>query len=238
MKRILQEDKIPAVIDSGDLLNFGSVTEAELAGLFTAIKDLRVPYTFVRGNHNASSLTDQSLLERMNLVPNVVLLEPTPQTYTELGVNEGPLAGFNDPRFFDGDSKNIAHQEQPAADAFNRAYAGRPRPDSVITHEPALAAMTPVERKILRSYAKPRPDGEEGWTPFVAALFVGLVAELDHIQRRETIAKMNEVTILHAHYLDHLADVAEAAEGADWSHVAPPEPHGRLVSRVRSRRPV
>ena len=80
----------------------------------------------------------------------------------------------------------------------------------------ALAAMTPVERKILRSYAKPRPDGEEGWTPFVAALFVGLVAELDGLERQEVIVKMNEITVLHAHEMDHLADVDKAAEGAVW----------------------
>jgi hypothetical protein len=88
----------------------------------------------------------------------------------------------------------------------------------------ALAAMTPVERKILRAYAKPRPDGEEGWTPFVAALFVGLVAELDGLERQEAIAKMNEITILHAYEVDALADVDKAAEGADWSHVPPPAP--------------
>jgi hypothetical protein len=88
----------------------------------------------------------------------------------------------------------------------------------------ALAAMTPVERKILRAYAKPRPEGEEGFTPFLVALFVGLVAELGQLERQETIEKMHEVTILHAHELDHLADVEEAAEGADWSHVPPPAP--------------
>src|ERR1035437_826656 len=88
----------------------------------------------------------------------------------------------------------------------------------------ALAAMTPVERKILRSYAKPRPDGEEGWTPFLAALFVGLVAELDGLERQEVIAKMNEITVLHAHEVDHQADVEAADAKADWSHVPPPEP--------------
>jgi len=141
MKRIIDDEKITAVIDSGDLLNFGNVTEAQLAGIFTSIKNLRVPYIFVRGNHDASSLADQGLLDRMATIPNVVLLEPTPQSYTELGVNGVVLAGFNDPRFFGDDNKNISQKEQPAAEAFNRAFANRPRPDIVITHEPTAAKM-------------------------------------------------------------------------------------------------
>ena len=141
MKRIIDDEKITAVIDSGDLLNFGSVTEAELSGIFTSIKNLRVPYIFVRGNHDASSLADQALLERMAKIPNVVLLEPTPQSYTELGVNGVLVAGFNDPRFFGDDNKNNDQKEQPAADAFNQAFANRSRPDIVVTHEPAAAKM-------------------------------------------------------------------------------------------------
>jgi hypothetical protein len=141
MKRIIEDEKITAVIDSGDLLNLGRVTEAELSGIFTSIRSLGVPYIFVRGNHDASSPADQALLQRMQKIPNVVLLEPTPRTYTELGVNGVLLAGFNDPRFFGDDNKGFAEKEQPAAEAFNRAFANRPSPDIVITHEPTAAKM-------------------------------------------------------------------------------------------------
>jgi predicted phosphodiesterase len=141
MKRIIKDEQITAVIDSGDLLNLGSVTEADLAGIFTSIKGLGVPYIFVRGNHDASSPADQSLLRRMSTIPNVVLLEPAPESYTELTVNGVVIAGFNDPRFFGDDNKTIPLKEQPAADAFNRAYAALPRPDIVITHEPTAAKM-------------------------------------------------------------------------------------------------
>ena len=106
----------------------------------------------MRGNHDASSPDDQFLLERMNTIPKVVLLEPTPQTYTELGVNGVLLAGFNDLRFFGDDSKNIAQKEQPAADAFNRAFAGRPRPDIVITHEPVAAKMVTSATLLVNSH--------------------------------------------------------------------------------------
>jgi predicted phosphodiesterase len=141
MQRIVKDEKITAVVDSGDLLNFGSVTEAELAGIFTSIKNLGVPYIFVRGNHDASSLADQALLERMQKIPNVVLLEPTPQTYTEVGVNGVLIAGFNDSRYFGDDNKNIPQKEQPAADLFNKTFAGLPPPDIVVTHEPVAAKM-------------------------------------------------------------------------------------------------
>lgn len=141
MKRIITDEQITAVIDSGDLLNFGSVTEADLTGIFTSIGKLGVPYIFVRGNHDADTLTDQALLTRLATIKNVVLLEPTPKTYTEVSVNGVLVAGFNDPRFF-GDSNTHNNQKQePAAEAFNLVYAGRLRPDIVISHEPAAVGL-------------------------------------------------------------------------------------------------
>jgi predicted phosphodiesterase len=152
MKRIIDDEKITAVIDSGDLLNLGSVTEAELAGIFTSIKNLGVPYIFVRGNHDASSPSDQALLERMAKIPNVVLLEPTPQAYTEVGVNGVLLAGFNDPRYFGDDNKNIPQKEKPAADAFNLAFVNRPRPDIVVTHEPDAANLVAAATLLINGH--------------------------------------------------------------------------------------
>ena len=141
MKRIIDDEQITAVIDAGDLLNFGSVTEAELSGIFTSIGNLGVPYLFVRGNHDASSLGDQALLERMAKIMNVVLLEPTPQSYTEVKVGGVVVAGFNDPRFFGDDNVNNNQKQEPAADAFNQAYADRSRPDIVVSHEPGAVRM-------------------------------------------------------------------------------------------------
>ena len=152
MKRIVEDEKITAVIDSGDLLNLGSLTEAELAGIFTSIKNLGVPYIFVRGNHDASSPSDQALLERMAKIPNVVLLEPTPQTYTEVGVDGVLLAGFNDPRYFGDDNKNIPQKEKPAADAFNLAFVNRPRPDIVVTHEPDAANLVAAATLLINGH--------------------------------------------------------------------------------------
>ena len=38
------------------------------------------------------------------------------------------------------------------------------------------------------------------------------------------VAEAHETTVLHALEVDRIADVDKAAEGADWSHVAPPAP--------------
>jgi predicted phosphodiesterase len=141
MKRIIDDEQITAVIDSGDLINFGSVTEAEVAGIFTSIAQLGVPYIFVRGNHDANSLTDQALLARMARIKNVVLLEPSPGIYTEASVNGVVVAGFNDPRFFGDSNRNNTEKQEPAAEAFNRAYSDRSRPDIVVTHEPGAVKM-------------------------------------------------------------------------------------------------
>jgi len=160
MKRIIADEKVTAVIDSGDLLNFGSVREAELAGIFTSIRNLGVPYLFVRGNHDASSLADQELLRRMAQIPNVVLLEPAPKSYIQAEVNGVVIAGFNDPRFFGDDSKTINAKEQPAADAFNEAFADRPVPDVVVTHEPAAAKMVKAATVLVNGHLhKDEVDG-------------------------------------------------------------------------------
>jgi hypothetical protein len=93
-------------------------------------------------------------------------------------------------------------------------------PDRPMTPElaAALEALTPAQRRVLPALAV------ESANPWLAALLLGLAAEIPSLERRETIARMNEVTVLHAHEVDHQADVDKAAEGADWSHVPPPAP--------------
>jgi predicted phosphodiesterase len=160
MQRIVQDEGITAIIDCGDLLNFGSVTEAEAAGIFDAIGKLGVPYIFVRGNHDASSPTDQSLLQRMAKIPNVILLEPKPSTYTEVSVDGVTIGGFNDPRFFGDDNHDNAAKQKPAADAFTRAYEGHTLPDIVVSHEPA--AVEDVKSAGVRINGHMHKRGLEG----------------------------------------------------------------------------
>jgi predicted phosphodiesterase len=136
MKAIVEEDHIDAVVDLGDLLNFGSVTEGETVGLFRGIASLGVPYLFVRGNHDAHAAGDTAVLERLARVPNVVLLQPDDAHYVEQTVHGVRIAGFNDPRWFGDDNHDNAAKQRPAAEAFTAAFADRPAPDLVVSHEP------------------------------------------------------------------------------------------------------
>jgi predicted phosphodiesterase len=152
MAGIIKDENITAVIDSGDLLNFGSVTEAEAAGIFTSIAKLGVPYIFVRGNHDAARPDDPALLARLARIPNVVLLQPNEDGYVEAGVNGITVAGFNDPRYFGDDSKNTAAKNQPAVDAFNRTFTDRDMPDLVVTHEPSAAKGVKSARIVVNGH--------------------------------------------------------------------------------------
>jgi Icc-related predicted phosphoesterase len=160
MKTVVKQEQIDVVIDSGDLVNFGSVAEADAAGIFSGIKSLGVPYLFVRGNHDARSATDAALLSRMAKVPNVVLLEPDEDEYTVQSVAGIRIAGFNDPRWFGDDNQDNAAKQKPAAAAFKAAMADLPEPDVVVSHEPgAVSAIDRAGIKVHGHLHTPRLDG-------------------------------------------------------------------------------
>ena len=82
----------------------------------------------------------------------------------------------------------------------------------------ALDALTPVQRRTLTVIAG---ESEHDW---LAALLLGLAAEVPRLQRREDVARITANMVLHDLEVDHQAEVDKLAEGADWSHVAPPAP--------------
>jgi predicted phosphodiesterase len=137
MKTIVEQEHVDAVIDSGDLVNFGTATEAEAAGIFRGIRSLGVPYLFVKGNHDGRSEVDREVLDQLARVPNVVLLEPDDQTYRVESFGGIRVAGFNDPRWFGDDNRDNAKKQKPAAERFTAAMVGHPAPDVLVSHEPA-----------------------------------------------------------------------------------------------------
>jgi len=147
MRTIVERESIDAVIDTGDLVNFGTVEEATAADIFVGIESLGVPYLFVRGNHDATGATDTALLRRMEQVPNVVLLEPPDGGYTEVSIGGITIAGFNDPRWFGDSGTGSPAKQVPAREAFVAAFADRAAPDIVASHEPW--ALDGVEAGIL-----------------------------------------------------------------------------------------
>ena len=152
MRSLIAEEHVDAVIDSGDLINFGRVEEAEASGLFKGIASLGVPYIFVSGNHDQSSPTDRALLERLSRIENVVLLQGPAGNYRELTFHGLRIAGFNDPRWFGDDNKDPVAKEAPAVDAFNRTMADQPIPDLVVTHEPYAATGVDRARILINGH--------------------------------------------------------------------------------------
>lgn len=143
MRRVVEEQQIDAVIDTGDLLNFGRAQEGELAGIYDGIESLGVPYLFVRGNHDATSRTDENVLERMARVPNVILLEPTAGQYQEVVVNGVRVSGFNDWKHFADRAEDPAAIQAESASRFREVLGDTPS-DIVVSHEPYAVDRVPT----------------------------------------------------------------------------------------------
>ncbi|WP_165699947.1 metallophosphoesterase family protein [Ornithinimicrobium ciconiae] len=136
IQQIVQDEQITAVIDTGDLVNFGRPQEGELAGIYTAIEDLGVPYVFVRGNHDALYRTDEAVLRRLDQIPNVILLEPTDGEFVEATIDGVRITGYNDWRYFAQVGVDFKAEQEVAAERFATATQGWPLPDILASHQP------------------------------------------------------------------------------------------------------
>ncbi|WP_353951572.1 DUF998 domain-containing protein [Knoellia sp. S7-12] len=136
LRTIVEEEDIDLVVDTGDLVNFGTVTEGDASGMFAGIASLPVPYLFTRGNHDATSATDSAILDRLARVPNVVLLQPDTKSYNVVEAGGIRIGGFNDPRWFGDDGKRSKDKQQPAKKSFIDAFAQQEPLDLLVSHEP------------------------------------------------------------------------------------------------------
>lgn len=152
MRTIVEQEGVDAVIDTGDIINFGRVQEGEAAGIFRGIESLGVPYIFVSGNHDQSSPTDRALIRRMAQVPNVVLLQDPEGAHRELSFHGLRITGFNDPRYFGDDGEDPVGRQAPAVDAYNAAMEDEPESDLVLTHEPYAATAVARGRVLLNGH--------------------------------------------------------------------------------------
>jgi predicted phosphodiesterase len=160
IQQIVEDEQITAVIDTGDMLNFGRVEEGQLAGMYSAIEEVGVPYVFVRGNHDAVHPQDESVLRRLDQIPNVILLEPTAGEYVEATVSGVRITGLNDWRYFGEVNDDFAAQQQAAAERYAAATEGWPLPDILISHQPyALAPLETGGLKINGHMHAPLLDG-------------------------------------------------------------------------------
>lgn len=139
MRQIVASERIDAVIDSGDLLNFGQPREGDLTGMYAGIESLGVPYIFVRGNHDAVSATDEAVLRRLAQIPNVLLLEPTDGELVRVDVNGVSISGFNDARFYNQRDADFAGEQAALAERFRELTEGNEPTDLVVAHQPYAA---------------------------------------------------------------------------------------------------
>jgi predicted MPP superfamily phosphohydrolase len=86
VRTVVEQFGIDVIIDTGDITDWGSEPEASYVA---SIRQVRVPYVYIRGNHD-SRFTEQAVARQ----PNAVVLDNTTATVAGLAI-----AGIGDPRF-------------------------------------------------------------------------------------------------------------------------------------------
>ncbi|MCA2217281.1 metallophosphoesterase [Jidongwangia harbinensis] len=135
IRTVVQQFEIDAVVDTGDIVDWGSSTETSYVA---QIADMGVPYIYVRGNHD--SVATESAVARQ---PNARVLNNTVTT-----VNGLTIAGIADPQFTPDKSETpAADGDEPATSPLLRAGTQladtiRASPTKVhvaLVHDPAMA---------------------------------------------------------------------------------------------------
>lgn len=140
---LVEQYDIDVVIDSGDTMDHGAAVEN---GFLDPVKDLGVPYVWVRGNHDSAGT--QKYLEQRERFPNVRVLDDG----RAVDVGGLRVAGLGDPQFTpdrslptggrdeDQEVERAAGQRLAAA-LRDQRRAGTPA-DIAVTHEPDAARET------------------------------------------------------------------------------------------------
>ena len=134
IRTVVQTFDIDAVIDTGDMVDWGSSAET---GYVSSIPSVGVPYIYVRGNHDSTAIQEAVARQR-----NAVVLDNTVTTVDGL-----TIAGIGDPEFTPDKSEtpkaDDAEVSGPLLLAGNqlagtvRQY-GKPV-DIALVHDPAMA---------------------------------------------------------------------------------------------------
>lgn len=138
--QVVQNFGVDAVIDTGDLTDFGTALEAELP---KKIRDLRVPYFLVAGNHDAPHV-----LARLQRYPNVRVLNGEPQFFRGL-----TILGFPDPASTTNDPAipSPALYRQLAQD-IEATLQKIPKPIDILALHSSAAAPSSLEGILLLLY--------------------------------------------------------------------------------------
>lgn len=139
IRSVVEQFRIDVVADTGDINDWGTEVEANFVA---SIPLLKVPYVFVRGNHD-SSVTQAAVAAQ----PNAVVLDNTVQTVAGL-----TFAGIGDPRFTPDKAVNphgTGGESQRTIDAVEQAgnrlaqtiTDSSVRVDIALAHDPRAASQ-------------------------------------------------------------------------------------------------
>ncbi|MFC4052832.1 metallophosphoesterase [Actinomadura syzygii] len=140
MKSVTTQFKIDLIVDSGDLMDHGSKAEDRFA---SEISNLKVPYVYVRGNHDSKS-SQRAVAKNKN----AVVLDDATRDVKGLRV-----FGIGDPRFTPDKSTrdDFVGADQMRAQGLvvaDRLRASGTTPDLVVVHDPSegesFSGMTPL----------------------------------------------------------------------------------------------
>ncbi|GAA1880566.1 metallophosphoesterase [Actinomadura bangladeshensis] len=140
IKSVSTQFKVDLIIDSGDLMDHGSKAEDKFAD---SISDLKVPYVYVRGNHD--SMGTQKAVARQK---NAIVLDGTTREVAGLRIY-----GLGDPRYTPDKSTrdDFVGADQLRAEGLRHAAglrASGTTPDIVVTHDPtegeAFSGVAPL----------------------------------------------------------------------------------------------
>ncbi|SFP84029.1 Predicted phosphoesterase [Actinomadura madurae] len=149
IKSVSAQFQVNLVVDSGDLMDHGSKPEDRFA---EDISDLKVPYVYVRGNHD-SKTTERAVAREKN----AIVLDDRTREVAGLHVY-----GVGDPRFTPDKSTRDDYVGADQLRAEGLRYAEKLRasgslPDLVVTHDPtegeAFSGVTPL---VLAGHAHAR----------------------------------------------------------------------------------
>jgi predicted MPP superfamily phosphohydrolase len=138
---VTRQYSVDVIVDSGDITDHGLPAENYF---LERIPSLRVPYVWVRGNHDSVETE-----EAMRQLPNVVVMDGRVKTVE--GIR---FLGAGDPRFTpDRDGRDIAAETEAvarqAASIAKVAKRSKPPVDAIVYHDSAGAAFFDGQASLL-----------------------------------------------------------------------------------------
>jgi predicted MPP superfamily phosphohydrolase len=155
-KAVVDEYDVDVVVDTGDLVDWGTPAEQAVA---SQVAGLGVPYVFVKGNHDS-----RGIAEAVARQPNATVLDAGDEPVDIAGLR---FAGMADPRFTPdkttGDDR-ADHRVSEAAGPFAASLAGR-GVDIALAHDPAAGrALADVVPLVLSGHTHRRSVHRYGET--------------------------------------------------------------------------